>query len=110
MQDAHRTNRHTGHGKPVESGTTGSPGPLALRLATVDAADRQRAGLLRRFDDVDVQAGGTGARTTRPPARRVPPASPPAAGARPAPQPLGPPSRGRAPSTRGLRAGARSPP
>src|SRR4051812_33869924 len=105
MQDAHRTNRHTGHGKPVESGTTGSPGPLALRLATVDAADRQRAGLLRRFDDVDVQARATASRTSAPPAGRDRRAAGRSAGAGARPQLRVRRSRWRSSYTRALVAG-----
>src|SRR3954452_3762330 len=105
MQDAHRTNRHTGHGKPVESGTTGSPGPLALRLATVDAADRQRAGRLRRFDDVEVQARGTASRTSAPPAGRDRRAAGRSAGAGARPQLRVRRSRWRSSYTRALVAG-----
>ncbi len=65
MQDVHRTNRPTRR-RPPDTRARSTLGPLAVSLATLDAADRHHAGVLRRFDaSLEVPARAQPARVRR---------------------------------------------
>src|SRR4051794_38181199 len=67
MQDVHPTSRTTRRRSP-DTRTKAVLGPLAVSLATLEAADRHRAGVLRRFDatlEVPVRARPARVRRSR---------------------------------------------